>query len=167
MRRLTNENWGFSSNCFVCEPTNSAGLQMPFFVDEDAGVVRAELTLDNRFSGAPAYVHGGVTLAVMDEAGAWATIALAKQFAVTKETTTRFHRPIRVERTYRVEARIADGGDAKLATRVEVLDHKDRVCAETDASWIALSPAHAHDAIGVEVEGAAAEFLKHPEPPST
>ncbi|HVE94058.1 MAG TPA: PaaI family thioesterase [Acidimicrobiales bacterium] len=165
MRRLTNEDWGFSSNCFVCEPTNSAGLQMPFFVDDDAGVVRAELNLDNRFSGAPAYVHGGLTLAVMDEAGSWATIALAKQFAVTKETTTRFLRPIRVELTYRVEARVTSQVADALSTRVEVFDHKDRVCAETEASWVPLSPAHAHDAIGVEVEGPATEFLRRPPTP--
>lgn len=167
MRRLTNEDWGFSSNCFVCEPTNDAGLQMPFYVDEDAAVVCAEMKLDQRFSGAPAYVHGGLTLAVMDEAGSWATIALAKQFAVTKETSTRFLRPVRIDRAYRVEARVVEHGQDTLSTRVEVLDHKDRVCAETEASWIPLSAADALDAIGVEVEGAATEFLKRPAPPPT
>jgi len=27
---LTNDRWGFASNCFACEPTNEAGLRIPF-----------------------------------------------------------------------------------------------------------------------------------------
>lgn len=160
MRRLTNEDWGFASNCFVCEPTNPDGLQLAFFVDDDEQVVRSELRLDNRFSGAPAYVHGGLTLAVMDEAGSWATIAIAKRFAVTKETTAKFLRPVRIDLTYRVQARVTDASDDGLATRVEVIDHKDRVCAEAEATWVTLSAAHATDVLGVEAEGADAEYLR-------
>ncbi len=74
---LENARWGFESNCFVCEPRNDAGLRIPFFHDEASATVTATFTLDDRFSGAPSYLHGGVLLAVLDEAMAWATIALA------------------------------------------------------------------------------------------
>ena len=57
-RRLTNEQWGFSSNCFVCEPTNGAGLRIPFFHDTERDVVTAEFDLTDAFSGTPSYVHG-------------------------------------------------------------------------------------------------------------
>ena len=70
--RLRNDAWQFRSNCFVCEPSNTAGLAIPFFHDDEAGTVVADFTLDERFSGAPHYVHGGVALAVLDEAMAWA-----------------------------------------------------------------------------------------------
>lgn len=33
LRRLHNEDWGFDSNCFVCEPRNDGGLQIPFHHD--------------------------------------------------------------------------------------------------------------------------------------
>lgn len=88
--RLRNEQWGFESNCFVCEPRNDAGLRLPFEHDDEDDVVVCEFTLDDRFSGAPRFLHGGVLLAVLDEAMAWATIAIAGKFAVTEESTTRF-----------------------------------------------------------------------------
>ena len=107
LRRLHNEDWGFDSNCFVCEPRNEGGLQIPFFHDHGRDVVVATYSLGDRFSGAPSYVHGGVTLAVLDEAMAWATIAVGGKFAVTAETTTRFLRPVLVGKTYTVEGQLA------------------------------------------------------------
>lgn len=95
LTRLHNEDWGFEPNCFVCEAKNARGLQVPFSVDDERGVVVAEVNLPNDFSGAPTVVHGGVTLAVLDEAQAWACIALAGKWAVTVETTTRFHEAAR------------------------------------------------------------------------
>ena len=87
--RLHNDDWGYESNCFVCEARNERGLQIPFFHDTERGIVTAELTLSADFSGAPTMVHGGVVLAILDEAMAWACIAVARRWAVTTETTTR------------------------------------------------------------------------------
>ena len=90
IERLENSRWGFGSKCFVCEPANPRGLQVPFSHDTDRGVVFADFTLGAEFSGAPTYVHGGATLALMDEGMSWATIALSKKFAFTKETSATF-----------------------------------------------------------------------------
>ena len=159
-RALRNETWGFESNCFVCEPRNDAGLRIPFEHDDDAGVVRGTFSLDDRFSGAPSYVHGGVTLAVLDEAMAWAAIAIGGKFAVTVETTTRFAHPVRVGRTYTVEARVVGGDDVRLATTGAVLDDRGRPCAEASATFQVLSPAQAVDAIGTEPAGDDASYLR-------
>jgi len=156
---LDNARWGFESNCFVCEPRNPAGLRIPFSHDDEAEVVRAELTLDDRFSGAPSYVHGGLTLAVLDEAMAWATIAVAGKFAVTSETTTRFVHPVRVGRTYTVEARVDGGDDATLRTSATVADEKGRPCAESTATFVVFSAAKAVDALGTEATGPDADYL--------
>ncbi|MEY2406839.1 MAG: hypothetical protein QOG39_1755, partial [Acidimicrobiaceae bacterium] len=126
--RLLNENWGFDSNCFVCERRNEGGLRIPFEHDDEAGMVVAEFTLDTTYSGAPTFVHGGLTLAILDEAQSWATIAVGGKFAVTAETTSRFLLPVRVGRAYRVEARIADQGPEKIRTTAAIIDHKERVC---------------------------------------
>jgi acyl-coenzyme A thioesterase PaaI-like protein len=72
---IHNEDWGFESNCFVCEPKNGHGLRIPFFHDTDTDVVFADFELGRDFSGAPSLVHGGLLLAVLDEAMAWACIA--------------------------------------------------------------------------------------------
>lgn len=157
---LRNERWGFTSNCFVCEPTNDDGLRIPFEYDDEDDVVRARFTLDDAFSGAPSYLHGGIILAVLDEAMAWATIASGGKFAVTTETTTRFLHPVRVGRSYRVEARVDEPGEERMRTSAVVLDDKGRPCAEANADFAVLSAAQAVDAIGVEATGDDASFVR-------
>jgi uncharacterized protein (TIGR00369 family) len=157
--RLHNETWGFDSNCFVCEPRNDAGLRIPFDHDDETDTVVAEFTLDDAFSGAPSYVHGGVTLAILDEAQAWATIAVGGKFAVTVETSTRFHRPVMVGRTFTVEGRVTDQTDELIHTAGVVRNDKGKVCAETTAVFNVLSAASAVHAIGADLDAIDTEYL--------
>ncbi|MEX2658742.1 MAG: PaaI family thioesterase [Acidimicrobiales bacterium] len=159
-RSLTNEQWGFTSNCFVCESTNPSGLRIPFEHDDESGVVRATFTLDDRFSGAPSYVHGGVTLAVLDEAMAWATIALGGKFAVTSETTTKFGYGVRVGRAYAVEATLDEDDGDTMQTSARVLDDQGRPCVTASATFAVLGAAQAVDVLGVDDLGADASYLK-------
>ncbi len=159
IHRLTNEQWGFSSNCFVCEPKNAAGLRIPFEHDDEADVVRATFTLDDCFSGAPAYVHGGVTLAVLDEAMAWATIAIGGKFAVTSETTTRFSHAVKVGRSYMVEAAVASSDGTAMATTATVHDDRGRPCVTATATFTVLGAAQAVDVFGVTDLGPDAGFV--------
>ena len=145
---LTNDRWGFASQCFVCEPANATGLQIPFFHDEEAQIVVAQFTLSAAFSGAPNYVHGGISLAILDEAMAWATIAVAGKFAVTKTTTTTFERPIRIGMAHTVEARVTEQGALLLLTEATILDAKNRVCALASAEFVPLDLRQATAAIG-------------------
>ncbi len=159
IHRLTNEQWGFTSNCFVCEPENAAGLRIPFEHDDEAEVVRATFTLDDRFSGAPAYVHGGVTLAVLDEAMAWATIAIGGKFALTSETTTTFSHAVKVGRSYTVEATVASSDGATMATTATVYDDRARPCATAAATFTVLGAAQVVDVMGVTDLGPDAGFV--------
>ncbi len=177
IHRLDNSSWGFASSCFVCEETNSAGMRVPFFHDDEMGTVSAEFSLDEQFSGAPSYVHGGLVLAILDEAMAWAAIAVAKTFALTRTTTTTFSRPVKVGRSYRVEARIMgpppQQGPSALLSGSGELVHADieacalitrgtdgKTCAEAVAMFAALSSAQSSDAIGASVQGADAGYLR-------
>jgi len=143
MNRLHNDDWGFETNCFVCEPTNAQGLQIPFIHDTERLLVTAEFELNEAFSGAPTLVHGGVVLAVLDEAMAWACIAIGKQWAVTTETTTRFDRAVRVGSRYRVEAEVVDHVDATMRTSARVLDRRGVIRAEANATFTTLGEAQA------------------------
>ncbi|MEO6570194.1 MAG: PaaI family thioesterase [Ilumatobacteraceae bacterium] len=159
MIRLHNDAWGFETNCFVCEPTNDDGLQITFFHDTDRDIVVAEFELSSAFSGAPTLVHGGITLAVLDEAMAWACIAVGGQWAVTAQTTTRFLRAVRVGSRYRVEARVLDHIEGLMQTSAEVLDTRDAVRAEAVADFTTLGEAQAIQVTGAEVTEANREFL--------
>ena len=160
LHRLDNKAWGFESNCFVCEQANAGGMRIAFFADDEAGLVVADFILDDTFSGPPNYVHGGVILAVMDEAMAWATIALAGAFALTRTTTSTFHRPVLVGAPHRVEARVGPpAADAALETGAIVFDAERRPCAESSARFVPLDRNRAASAIG-PVQGDDARFVK-------
>jgi uncharacterized protein (TIGR00369 family) len=156
---LTNAAWGFESNCFVCEPSNPHGLRIPFFHDDEAGVVTAEFRLGAEHSGTPHYVHGGVLLAILDEAMAWAAIALAERFAVVQSTATTFDRPVRIDEPHRVEASVHDRTDTAVTARAHVDDAGGRRCAEARARLVVMSTAVAGAAIG-PVTGADLRYLR-------
>lgn len=159
-RPLHNEDWGFDSNCFVCEPRNSGGLQIPFAHDSTNDTVVASFTLGPRFSGAPSYVHGGVTLAVLDEAMAWATIAVGGKFAVTVETSTRFVRPVLVGKQYVVEAYLRSQNEERIETAAVIRDADGKLCAETTASFAVLGVAQAVRATGADESALDRSYLK-------
>lgn len=146
--RLHNDDLGYETNCFVCEQTNVAGLQIPFFHDPDRDLVTAEFTLSDQFSGAPTMLHGGVTLAVLDEAMAWACIAIGRQWAVTSETSTKFHRAIYVDKPHVVEAEIIEQTDSEITTAGRILNVKGVVRAESTATFTALGEAQLKRAMG-------------------
>jgi uncharacterized protein (TIGR00369 family) len=148
---LEASRFGFDSRCFVCQPANPRGLQIPFFHDTDADIVFATFDLPAEFSGAPTLVHGGVTLALIDEAMSWATIALGGKFAYTGETSARFDWPVRLDRSYRVEARVIDRADHRMTTEASVLDGKGRPCVTATATMVVLDLDHAADAIGTDL----------------
>lgn len=147
--RLHNDDFGYESNCFVCEPANDRGLQIPFFHDTERGVVTSEFSLSNDFSGAPTMVHGGVILAVLDEAMAWACIAVGRQWAVTTETTTRFNRAVRIDTTHTIEAEIIEQNGDQINTRARILDLKGRARAEATASFTILGEVQLKRAVGI------------------
>ncbi len=150
LRRLHNEDWGFESNCFVCEPRNDGGLQIPFHHDPERDVVIGAFNLGDRFSGAPSYVHGGVILAVLDEAMAWATIAIGTKFAVTAATTTRFLRPVLVDKHYTVEAHLTSQTSEQIEATAQVTFGEEKVCAVATATFSILGEAQAVHATGAD-----------------
>ena len=157
--RLSNERWGFSSNCFVCEPTNAVGLRQPFFHDTEADLVVADVELGTAHSGAPSYVHGGVQLALLDEAMAWAAIAVAKRFAVTASFTSTFHHPLKIDRRYRLEASIDERTDTTLTASARISDDQGRLRTSASATLVVLSPAQAVDA-GAELGSSTDGFTR-------
>ena len=161
---LTNSGWGFASNCFVCEPSNPSGLRLPFFHDEDAAEVTADFKLDDRFSGAPTYVHGGIVLALLDEAMAWAAIAIAGQWAVTKETSAKFHRPVRVGLPNRLRAWIESASADEITAGAEIFDGKERLCTTARAVFSPLGMAQAVEATGGAVSAEDLSFVRQVDP---
>lgn len=159
VRALDNAEWGFATSCFVCEPSNPAGLRVPYEVDDELGLVQADVTLGPEYSGAPRFVHGGIVLALLDEAMAWAAIAVAGRFAVVADTRTRFEHGMRVGEPHHVAARIERDGGRTIDASAEVRDASGRRCAHAQAKLVVLSESAAAAAIGA-VEGDDRRFLR-------
>jgi len=139
--RLHNDDWGYESNCFVCEQRNERGLRIPFFHDTDRDVVTSEFELGFDHSGAPTLVHGGVTLAVLDEAMAWACIAVGRRWAVTSETTTRFERAVLIDRPHTVEAWLDETAEETILAGATITDPDGATCATATATFTILGEA--------------------------
>ena len=87
---------------FVCGPDNAVGLHVPFERDGPRGS-RAVYTARAEHCGWPGLLHGGVALALLDEALAWA-LYFQGLFGVTARLETRFREPIRVGERLSVRA---------------------------------------------------------------
>lgn len=158
--RLDASRFGFDSSCFVCDDRNPRGLRVPFFCDADAGLVFADFDLPAEFSGAPTLVHGGVTLALVDEAMSWATIALSQRFAYTQKLEVEFQWSVRLGQPYRVEARIAAPGERRITTAATVTDSKGRPCVTASATMAVLDLGQASEATGTEVGDVDRKFVR-------
>ena len=156
---LDNTAFGFPAECFVCDATNPAGLRLVFSHDDEAQMVVSEFTLGPRYSGAPRFVHGGLILAILDEAMAWAAIAITRRFAVSRTSKASFRRPVMVDVAHRVEAVVESHDDASVEARARVLSPDGKRCAEASARLVVLSAETARAAIGADL-GDNAEYLR-------
>lgn len=159
VRALDNTAFGFPAACFVCDQDNPNGLRLSFVHDDEAAMVRSDFTLGPACSGSPRFVHGGLVLAILDEAMAWAAIGIAGRFAVSRTLRASFRRPVMVDAPHRVEAVVESSDEASVNTRARVLNEQGKKCAETSARLVVLSEDAARTAIGAEV-GENATYLR-------
>lgn len=160
---LDNTAFGFPAECFVCDAANPAGLRLSFFHDDEAHRVTSEFTLGAAYSGAPRFVHGGLVLTILDEAMAWAAIAIAGRFALVRTSKSSFRRPVGVDVPHRVEAVVEGHDGASVHARAQVLNADGKRCAESSARLVVLSPDTARAAIGDDI-GDNARYLRAGEP---
>lgn len=136
-------------DCFACGLQNDRGLHIPY--EKVGETVEAVFTLGREFSGAPAFVHGGVVMTVLDEGMAWATIALRARFAVTQEFTTRFTRPVLIDRPHTLRAEcgpLAEDGRTLVVT-ASISREDGKVCASAEATYYAMTVEETASASGL------------------
>ncbi len=101
-------------DCFGCSPTNTYGLQMKFFSDDEA--LFSWVTVPSHLCGWDNLVHGGVLATILDEIMGWTAIHFLKKFALTHAMTTEFHKHVHVGEEIRVEGRVLEAGGRRKAT---------------------------------------------------
>ena len=76
---------------------------------------------------------------MLDEAMGWALWGLARRVGVTREMVVRFHRPIVIEKPYRILGRIERMDDAAATVLAEVRDARDRLAADGTGEFTFIS----------------------------
>ncbi len=87
-------------HCFVCGPHNPIGLHLRFDRDHERGAeyaVKCKLTLASIYQGWHGIAHGGIVMALLDEAMAYA-IGEAGFLGMTAGLSVRFRRPVPIDR---------------------------------------------------------------------
>ena len=139
---LTN-TFAFETRCFVCDQKNEGGRVVAEFIPSDD------------HSGAPNYAHGGVSMAVLDDAMAWAIIAIKDRFGLTRKAEVEFFRPVLVGRAYEVQAWVGSFEGRSLVARAELRSSDGKLCVAAKASYTVLTLEEAEQAIGARARTAA------------
>lgn len=93
-------------NCFGCSPTNSAGLKLKFFTDEETVFTR--VTVPDHLCGWDTLVHGGVLSTILDETMGWTALHMLKKFTLTKSMTVEFLKPAYIGMELKAEGRVLE-----------------------------------------------------------
>jgi acyl-coenzyme A thioesterase PaaI-like protein len=156
---LHNDDWGYETNCFVCERRNEQGLRIAFFHDDQRSIVEAEFSLGDAYSGAPTLLHGGLQLAILDEAMAWATIAIAGKWALTSASTAQFLGQVVVDAVHVVEASVVSTAPDEIKTTARILDQNRIELTTATATFVPVGDAIATKLVG-EVDPSLRGFLR-------
>jgi len=119
--------------CFACGPENKAGLRL-HFEKTDAGVY-ARTTLRPEFQGWQGIAHGGVALALLDEAMAHAAGAAGHR-GVTATMNARFRKPVPLGVELEIEGRVKWMRRNVLELEARVTDPNGAVLLEGEGRFV-------------------------------
>ena len=132
-------------NCFACGPDNPAGMHV-HFDRAPAGEegVRADVLLDARYQGWRGIAHGGIVMALLDEAMAHAA-GYAGHRGVTAQVNVRFRRPVPLEAPIVVRGRVAWQRRNVLGVEATIYHADGTVLVESEGHVVSRGPLDAAD----------------------
>ncbi len=128
-----------SGNCFGCGPNNPEGLHLKFQIDEEAHTATATVTLDERYQGAPGYVHGGIIATLLDEAMSKLNRPLGV-LAMTRQMDVSYLRPVPIRREILLRSHFIRRDGRKLFHEAELLGPGGEVLSRCTGLWIIIDP---------------------------
>ena len=122
-------------NCFACGPTNPIGMRVHFDRAQDDDGVYARVELAAAYQGWRGIAHGGIVMALLDEAMAHAA-GFAGHRGVTATVSVRFRRPVPLERPIVVRGRVTWQRRNVLGVEATVQDEAGNVLARAEGSFV-------------------------------
>jgi len=130
-------------NCFACGPENPIGMHLHFDRAPDEGV-RAVATLGAQFQGWRGIAHGGIVMALIDEAMAHAA-GFAGHRGVTANVNVRFRKPVPLESEIEVRGRVTWRRRNVLGVEADVRGGDGTLLAHGEGSFVSRGPLDAAD----------------------
>lgn len=134
--------WQRDGLCVGCQPRGHCRLGLVIDGHDD-GRIRGRVRVPRDQEGGPGVVHGGIVVAVLDEACAHVALA-AGRLVVTGRLEVRFRHPVPVEHDLRVRAWAngrRDDGRWQLCAEI-VLPARDVVLASASGLFVERDPDH-------------------------
>ena len=128
-----------SSMCFVCGLKNPAGLRASFF-ELESGDLCAVYNARDVHQSYPGRLHGGICSTLIEEVlgRAIVTRSNGKFWSVTVELTTRFKKPVPLDKPVRVVGRVVKEGSRIYEGTAEILLDDGTVAAEGHGRYIKM-----------------------------
>jgi acyl-coenzyme A thioesterase PaaI-like protein len=131
-------------NCFACGPENPIGLHLRFDRAADSDGVVARSTLLPQYQGWRGIAHGGIVMALLDEAMAHAA-GYAGHRGVTAAVKVRFRRPVPLEVPIEVRGRVAWQRRGVLGVEAAIYDAAGGLLAQAEGSFVSRGRLEAAD----------------------
>jgi|TARA_B110000263_G_C15299806_1_gene507379 acyl-coenzyme A thioesterase PaaI-like protein len=141
---LIAEEWGLENTlCYVCNPQNSGGLQVSYFLNQLNGHVTATFEPGSVHTGAPGIAHGGIAMSLLDDGLAWTVVTNSHGLGLTKSANFEFKRPLLVGHVYEIECWLKTNSDnAELVgegvIREKTLKGLGHVCTKVVSNFSVL-----------------------------
>lgn len=122
-------------NCFACGPANPIGMHVRFDRAAEGDGVYARVELGPHYQGWRGIAHGGIVMALLDEAMAHAA-GFAGHRGVTAMVNVRFRKPVPLECPIQVRGRVTWQRRNVLGVDASVLDDAGNVLAHAEGSFV-------------------------------
>ena len=129
-------------NCFACGPENPVGLHLHFDRGGDDEGVRARVTLAPQYQGWRGIAHGGIVMALLDEAMAHAA-GFAGHRGVTASVSVRFRKPVPLDEPVEVRGRIVWQRRNVLGVEATVHDARGNLLVQSEGHVVSRGPLEA------------------------
>ena len=130
--------------CFACGPENPIGLRLQFVPDVDGEGVRAVTTLASEFQGWKSIAHGGIAMALLDEAMAHAA-GHAGHRGMTASVNVRFRKPIPIGVPLTLRGHVVWQRRNVLGLEATVSDPSGTLLADGEGKFVSMGPLDAVD----------------------
>lgn len=122
-------------NCFACGPENPIGMHLHFERDPEGDGVLCRCTLSANYQGWRGIAHGGIVMALLDEAMAHAA-GFAGHRGVTASVNVRFRKPVPLEAPIEVRGRVTWQRRGIVGVEARIGDARGALLARSEGSFV-------------------------------